>query len=211
MLVYHNDGDGLFTEISHRLGLDKPAKALGITVADYDRDGRIDLYIANDSTLEFLFHQMPDGKFEDAGLEPGVAANGEGQTYAGMGVDFADYDNDGWPDIAVTDLANQRCAVYHNSGDGTFDYASNVNGIGAITLLRSGWSLRFIDYDNDGWKDLLTAPGPRSGQHRKDLSLTSLPRAHDAGAQYRSQIHRSFPDLRRSLQGSLGRSRHGDW
>jgi hypothetical protein len=159
MLVYHNDGDGQFTEVSHKLGLDKPAKALGIAVADYDRDGRIDLFVANDSTLEFLFHQMPDGRFEETGLESGVAANGEGQTYAGMGVDFADYDNDGWPDIAVTDLANQRYAVYHNSGNGMFDYSSNVNGVGAITLLHSGWSLRFIDYDNDGWKDLLIAQG----------------------------------------------------
>jgi hypothetical protein len=159
MLVYHNDGDGHFTEVSHRLGLDKPAKALGIAVADYDRDGRIDLYVANDSTLEFLFHQMPDGRFEETGLESGVATNGEGQTYAGMGVDFADYDNDGWPDIVVTNLANQKYAVYHNSGGGTFDYASNVNGIGAITLLHSGWSLRFVDYDNDGWKDLLIAQG----------------------------------------------------
>jgi hypothetical protein len=173
MLVYHNGGNGHFTEVSHRLGLDKPAKALGIAVADYDRDGRIDLYIANDSTLEFLFHQMPDGRFEETGLESGVAANGEGQTYAGMGVDFADYDNDGWPDIAVTDLANQRYAIYHNSGDGSFDYASNVNGIGAITLLHSGWSLRFMDYDNDGWKDLLIAQG-----HDLDNIEKSFPQLH---------------------------------
>jgi hypothetical protein len=159
MLVYHNDGNGHFTEVSHKLGLDKPAKALGIAIADYDRDGRIDLYIANDSMPEFLFHQKADGSFEEVGLESEVAVNSEGQTYAGMGVDFADYDNDGWPDIVVTDLANQRYAAYHNNHDGTFDYASNVNGIGAMTLLHSGWSLRFLDYDNDGWKDLLIAQG----------------------------------------------------
>jgi hypothetical protein len=159
MLVYHNDGHGHFTEVSHKLGLDKPAKALGIAIADYDRDGRIDLYIANDSMQEFLFHQKTDGSFEEIGLESEVAVNSEGQTYAGMGVDFADYDNDGWPDIVVTDLANQRYAVYHNNRDGTFDYASNANGIGAMTLLHSGWSLRFMDYDNDGWKDLLIAQG----------------------------------------------------
>jgi len=92
-------------------------------------------------------------------LESAVAVNSDGQTFAGMGVDFADYDNDGWPDIVVTDLANQRYAVYHNNRDGTFDYASNSNGIGAISLLHSGWSLRFMDYDNDGWKDLLIAQG----------------------------------------------------
>jgi hypothetical protein len=159
MLVYHNDGNGHFSEVSHKLGLDKPAKALGIAIADFDRDGRMDLYVANDSMPEFLFHQKPDGTFEELGLESEVAVNAEGQTYAGMGVDFADYDNDGWPDIVVTNLANQRYAVYRNNRDSTFDYASNSNGIGAMTLLHSGWSARFLDYDNDGWKDILIAQG----------------------------------------------------
>jgi enediyne biosynthesis protein E4 len=159
MLVYHNDGNGHFTEVSQKLGLDKPAKALGIAIADYDRDGRIDLYIANDSMPEFLFHQKPDGTFEEVGLESEVAVNAEGQTYAGMGVDFADYDNDGWPDIAVTNLANQRYAIYRNNTDKTFDYATNANGVGAMTLLHSGWSIRFLDYDNDGLKDILIAQG----------------------------------------------------
>jgi hypothetical protein len=159
MLVYHNDGNGHFTEVSHKLGLDTPAKALGIAIGDYDRDGRIDLYIANDSMPEFLFHQKPDGTFQEVGLESEVAVNAEGQTYAGMGVDFADYDNDGWPDLAVTNLSNQRYAMYRNNRDGSFDYVSDSNGIGAMTLLDSGWSLRFLDYDNDGWKDLLVAQG----------------------------------------------------
>jgi hypothetical protein len=108
---------------------------------------------------EFLFHQKNDGTFEEVGLESGVAVNGEGQTYAGMGVDFADYNNDGWPDLVVTDLANQRYALYQNAGDGTFNYASGPSGLGQITLLHSGWSIRFLDYDNDGWKDLLIAQG----------------------------------------------------
>ena len=159
MLVYHNDGKGHFTEEAHKLGLDKPAKALGIAFADYDRDGRMDIFVANDSMPEFLFHQKKDGTFEEVGLETGAAVNAEGQTYAGMGVDFADYDNDGWPDIIVDDLANQRYALYQNNRDSTFNYASNETGIGAVTLLHSGWSLRFLDYDNDGWKDLLVAQG----------------------------------------------------
>jgi hypothetical protein len=170
MLVYHNDGNGHFTEVSHKLGLDKPEKALGIAIADYDRDGRIDLFVANDSMPEFLFHQKPDGTFEEVGLESGVAVNAEGQTYAGMGVDFADYDNDGWPDLLVTDLANQRYALYHNSHDGTFDYASFSNAMGAISMLHSGWSLRFLDYDNDGWKDVLIAQG-----HDLDTIQKSFP------------------------------------
>ena len=159
MLVYHNDGNGHFTEVSHKLGLDKPAKALGLAIADYDRDGRIDLFVANDSMPEFLFHQKTDGTFEEVGLETGVAVNSEGETYAGMGVDFADYDNDGAPDAVVTDLALQRYALYRNNGDSTFDYTTQTSGLGEITHLHSGWSLRFIDYDNDGWKDLLIAQG----------------------------------------------------
>lgn len=159
MLVYHNDGNGHFTEVAHKKGLDKPAKALGIAIADYDRDGRVDLFVANDSMPEFLFHQKSDGTFEEVGLETGIGVNSEGQTYAGMGVDFADYDNDGWPDVIVSNLATQRYALYHNNRDGTFDYASASSGIGSITAMHSGWCLRFIDYDNDGRKDLLIAQG----------------------------------------------------
>jgi hypothetical protein len=173
MLVYHNDGNGHFTEISHKLGLDKPAKALGVAFADYDRDGRMDIFVANDSMPEFLFHQKKDGTFEEVGLESGAAVNGEGQTYAGMGVDFADYDNDGWPDIIVTDLANQRYALYQNNRDGTFNYVSGTTGIGNMSMLHSGWSLRFLDYDNDGWKDLLIAQG-----HDLDIIEKTSPQLH---------------------------------
>lgn len=173
MLVYHNDGNGHFSERAHKLNLDKPAKALGVAIADYDNDGRIDIFVANDSMPEFLFHQKPDGTFEEVGLESGVAVNVDGNTYAGMGVDFADYDNDGYPDLVVTDLANQKYALYHNLRDGTFDYASFTSGIGAITMLHSGWSLHFVDYDNDGWKDLLIAQG-----HDLDTIERSFPHLH---------------------------------
>jgi hypothetical protein len=173
MLVYHNDGNGHFTEIGHKLGLDVPAKALGIAIGDFDQDGRIDIFVANDSMPEFLFHQKPDGTFEEVGLETGIAVNAEGKTYAGMGVDFADYNNDGWPDLVITDLANQRYALYRNLGDGTFDYASFASGLGAMSMLHSGWSLRFLDYDNDGWKDLLIAQG-----HDLDTIEKSFPQLH---------------------------------
>jgi hypothetical protein len=173
MLVYHNDGNGHFSERAHNLNLDKPAKALGIAIADYDNDGRIDIFVANDSMPEFLFHQKADGTFEEVGLESGVAVNVDGNTYAGMGVDFADYDNDGYPDLVVTDLANQKYALYHNLRDGTFDYASFTSGVGSITMLHSGWSLHFVDYDNDGWKDLLVAQG-----HDLDTIEKSFPHLH---------------------------------
>ncbi|HEY6263378.1 MAG TPA: CRTAC1 family protein [Candidatus Acidoferrum sp.] len=158
-LVYHNDGNGHFTEIAQKSGLALPAKGLGIALADYDRDGRIDLFIANDSMPEFLYHNKGDGTFEEVALQSGVAVDSEGHTYAGMGVDFADYDNDGWTDLVVTDLASQIYALYRNNGDGTFNYESYPSGIGLMSMKHSGWGVRFLDYDNDGWKDLLIAQG----------------------------------------------------
>ncbi|MFP5236959.1 MAG: CRTAC1 family protein [Acidobacteriota bacterium] len=173
MLVYHNDGNGRFTEVSHKLGLDRPAKALGIAIADYDRDGRPDIFVSNDSMPEFLFHQKKDGTYQEVGLESGIAVDGDGRTYAGMGVDFADYDNDGYPDLIVDALANQKYALYHNAKDGTFDYATYSTGLSELTLLHSGWGLRFLDYDNDGWKDLVIAQG-----HDWDTVNKSYPQLH---------------------------------
>jgi hypothetical protein len=173
MLVYHNNGDGTFTEEAHKLGLDKPAKALGIAIADYDHDGHPDLYVANDSMVEFLFHNKGDGTFEEVGLDAGVAVNGEGGTFAGMGVDFEDYNNDGWPDLVIGDLANQMYNLYRNTGDGNFTFDSFVSGMAGITLLHSGWGMRFVDYDNDGWKDLLIAQG-----HDLDTIEKNSPQLH---------------------------------
>jgi enediyne biosynthesis protein E4 len=104
---------------------------------------------------EYLFHNRGNGTFEEVGLTSGAGLDSNGNTFAGMGVDFEDYNNDGWADIIITDLANQRYALYTNPGDGTFDYSTTVTGLSAISLLHSGWGVRFIDYDNDGWKDLL--------------------------------------------------------
>src|SRR5258708_16218829 len=119
----------------------------------------MDRFVGNDSMVEFLYRNKGDGTFEDVGLDSEVAVDIDGRTYAGMGVDFADYNNDCWPDLVVTDLANQRYALYQNNGDGSFTYASNTSGIGQMTMAHSGWGVRFLDYDNDGWKDLLIAQG----------------------------------------------------
>ncbi len=172
-LVYHNDGNGHFTEVSHKIGISKPGKGLGIALADYDRDGHIDLFIANDSMIEFLYHNKGDGTFEEVGLLSQVAVDGDGRTYAGMGVDFADYNNDGWPDLVITDLANQRYALYQNNGDSTFTYASFSAGLARSTMQHSGWGVRFFDYDNDGWKDLLIAQG-----HDLDTVELNYPNLH---------------------------------
>jgi hypothetical protein len=173
MLVYHNDGNGHFTEEATKLGLDKPAKALGIAIADYDGDGHPDIFVANDSMVEYLFHNKGNGTFEEVALESEVAVDGDGRTYAGMGVDFADYDNDGFPDLIVTNLANQKYALYHNEHGGDFNYSSYLTGIAGMTLLHSGWSVRFLDYDNDGRKDLLIAQG-----HDLDTIEKSAPQLH---------------------------------
>lgn len=172
-LVYHNDGNGHFTEVSKKIGLAKPGKGLGIALADYDRDGHMDLFVANDSMVEFLYHNKGDGTFEEVGLLSEVAVDGDGRTYAGMGVDFADYNNDGFPDLVITDLANQRYALYLNSRDSTFSYASFTSGVARATLTHSGWGVRFLDYDNDGWKDLLIAQG-----HDLDTVELSYPNLH---------------------------------
>jgi hypothetical protein len=172
-LVYHNDGNGHFTEVSQKIGLSKPGKGLGIALADYDRDGCIDLFIANDSMVEYLYHNKGDGTFEEVGLQSQVAVDGDGRTYAGMGVDFADYNNDGWPDLVITDLANQRYALYQNNGDSTFTYASFSAGLARSTMQHSGWGVRFLDYDNDGWKDLLVAQG-----HDLDTIELNYPNLH---------------------------------
>jgi enediyne biosynthesis protein E4 len=172
-LVYHNNRDGTFTEVSQKLGLAKPGKGLGLAIADYDRDGHIDFFVANDSMAEFLYHNKGDGTFEDVGLVAEVAVDIDGRTYAGMGVDFADYNNDGWPDLVVTDLANQRYALYQNNGDGSFTYSSLAAGVGQMTLVHSGWGVRFFDYDNDGWKDLLIAQG-----HDLDTIELNYPNLH---------------------------------
>ena len=158
-LVYHNEGNGHFKEVSQSIGISKPGKGLGIALGDYDRDGHVDLFVANDSMVEFLYHNRGDGTFEEVGLPSGAAVDGDGGTYAGMGVDFADYKNDGWPGLVVTDLAGQRYALYQNNHDGTFTYASYSSGLARLTIAHSGWGIRFIDYDNDGWKDLLIAQG----------------------------------------------------
>jgi hypothetical protein len=157
ILLYHNDGNGKFTEVSHQAGIDKPGKGLGIAIADYDHDGWTDILVTNDSIPEYLFHNRGNGTFEEVGIASGLALDGSGATFAGMGVDFEDYNNDGWPDVIITDLANQGYALYANAGDGTFNYVTGSEGVGSMTLLHSGWGVRFFDYDNDGWKDLFVA------------------------------------------------------
>ncbi len=141
-LVFHNDGNVHFTEISQKIGMDELGKGLGIAVADYDRDGRIDVCVANDSMPEFLYHNEGNNRFKEVGLSAGIAVDGEGHSFAGMGVDFADYNNDGLPDLLITDLADQMYALYRNNGNGIFAYETYSSGLGRFTIkLRVGLSI----------------------------------------------------------------------
>jgi hypothetical protein len=157
-ILYHNNGDGTFTDVSEKAGIANPkGKGLGVSFADYDGDGFTDIFVANDSVQCFLYHNNGNGTFTETGLLAGVGYNEDGKTFAGMGTDFSDYDNDGRPDIVVTDLSNERYMLFRNNGDGTFRDVTNQSGFGAATLSFAGWSTRFFDYDNDGWKDLFVA------------------------------------------------------
>jgi len=159
-ILYHNNGDGTFTDVSAKAGIaGAPGKALGVAFADYDQDGFVDVFVANDSVQSQLFHNNGNGTFTEVGLLVGVGFNEDGKTFAGMGVDFADYDNDGRADVIVTDLSNERYRLFHQGGDGSFQDATNSSGVGAATLAFAGWSTGFLDYDNDGWKDIFVAQG----------------------------------------------------
>ncbi len=158
-VLFHNNGDGTFTDVSKssRFGL-SPGKGLGIAFNDYDLDGWPDILIANDSFPQQLFHNNHDGTFAEVGLKAGLAYDEDGNTFAGMGIDFEDYDNDGQPDVFIDALGSQKYALFHNTKGG-FEYVTSPAGVGGITLQHSGWGVKFFDYDNDGWKDLFVGQG----------------------------------------------------
>jgi hypothetical protein len=158
-LLYRNLGNGRFADVSResRFGT-APGKGLGIAIADWDGDGRIDIAVANDAFPQQLFRSQGGGRFEEVGLERNVAYDDDGRVFSGMGIDFGDYDNDGRPDLIVDALASQRYALFRNTTEG-FEYVSGKSGVAAATRSHSGWGLRLGDFDNDGWQDLLVAQG----------------------------------------------------
>jgi len=157
-ILYRNNGDGTFRDVRRESGIEPvEGKALGVAFNDYDDDGRPDIFVANDGMEQFLWRNNGDGTFTNRALEAGVALSDDGKAYSGMGVDFADYDNDGRPDIVVTDLATEVYALYHNEGKGLFRYVSLSAGLGALSSRSSGWGVGWRDFDNDGWKDLFVA------------------------------------------------------
>ena len=158
--LFHNNGDGTFTDVSKESGIAAASgKAWGVVAGDINNDGNLDLFVANDTMANFLFINNGDGTFKEAGLEAGVAYSAEGRGRSGMGVDAADYDSDGWLDLFVANVDHEMYSLYHNRQDGTFDDQSAANGVSRATQLMSGWGLKFFDFDNDGNVDLFLANG----------------------------------------------------
>lgn len=158
--LYHNNGDGTFTDVGEKSGLGlKPGNGLGVVTFDYDDDGWQDVFISNDSMANFLFHNNRDGTFREVGYVAGVAVSADGLPEAGMGTDAADTTGDGRMDLVVTHLDSQLARLYRNMGDGIFDDATLRSRLGYTTFHMSGFGARFMDYDNDGARDIFMANG----------------------------------------------------
>ena len=158
--LYHNNHDGTFTDVSDKSGVGIPeSKGMGVVLADFNNDGWPDIAIANDTWPNFLFINNHDGTFKDVSLVSGLAASEDGRYEAGMGIDAADVDGDGLLDVYITHLDLELNRLYHNEGDGTFTDATFSSGIGNKALLLSGIAAKFIDYDNDGWPDIVQLNG----------------------------------------------------
>ena len=158
--LYHNNGNGTFTEVSQASGVVNPSGyyALAVVTSDFDKDGWVDIYVACDSTPSILFHNNGDGTFTDVAVHYGAAYNEDGMEQAGMGASAGDYNRDGWFDIFKTNFSDDTSTLYRNNGDGTFTDATLEAGMG-INTRYLGWGCSFIDFDNDAWKDIVLVNG----------------------------------------------------
>jgi enediyne biosynthesis protein E4 len=172
--LYHNNGDGTFTDVTEAMNIDAGSYyGLGVIWADYDGDGWPDIYVANDSSPSLLYHNNQGKSFTDVAITAGVAYSSDGREQAGMGVDFGDYDNDGLPDLVKTNFSDDANNLYHNNGDGTFDDHAGLAGFAEVSIPFLGFGVHFLDYDNDGWKDILVANGhvnPQVDEHAFGVS-----------------------------------------
>ncbi len=159
-VLYRNNGDGTFSDVTRASGVYRTdGKGLGVVFGDYDDDGRVDFFVANDLVPNFLFHNEGRGSFREVGLSAGVAVASDGRARAGMGTDFGDYDGDGRLDLAVTNFEMETHNLYRNLGGGLFADATLASGMAAATLRFLGFGAVFLDYDNDGSLDLAIANG----------------------------------------------------
>jgi hypothetical protein len=157
--LFHNEGQGRFRDVSRKAGVTKPGPGLGVAIGDWNRDGWIDIYVANDQSANHLWVNRGDGTFEEGGLMAGAAYNADGNPEAGMGVDSGDFDNDGDEDLFVVNLTGQKCALYLNDGNGNFDDRTAPFALEAPSRPFTGFGARWFDFDHDGWMDLFVANG----------------------------------------------------
>ena len=173
-ILFHNNGDGTFADVTEKAGIDPHRySGLGVVMGDFDRDGKLDIYVANDSTPSELYHNNGDGTFTDIAPQAGVAYSVEGQEQAGMGTDAADYDNDGWPDLIKGNFSDDYNNLYHNNHDGTFTDVAYPAGFGSVSWLFTTFGAKFLDYDNDGWKDIFVVDGmvfPQIDRYRTGIT-----------------------------------------
>jgi enediyne biosynthesis protein E4 len=159
-VLFRNNGDGTFTKVSGGTEIEKAlGKGLGVVATDVNNDGRMDLFVANDTVQNFLFLNRGDGSWSEASLSAGVAYSADGKARSGMGVDAVDLDGDGWQDLFVANVDSEMFSLYRNNQDETFSDDARLHGIAQATRQLSGWGLKFFDYDNDGSVDLLLANG----------------------------------------------------
>src|SRR5215813_7868086 len=159
--LFHNNGDGTFTDVTKKAGVSDPDGyyGMGVICSDFDGDGLVDIFVANDSTPNFLYHNNGDGTFKDVGFQSGTAVNENGSEQGSMGVTLGDYDNDGKLDLFITNFDDDYNTLYHNNGRGVFTDLSYAAKVAAVSLPYVGWGTKFFDYDNDGWVDLLVVNG----------------------------------------------------
>lgn len=172
--LFHNNGDGTFTDVSQSSGIaEHRYKGLGVVATDINNDGKSDLFIANDTVADLLLINRGNGRFENVAEQAGVAYSAEGRPRGSMGVDSADYDNDNWMDLFVANLDREKFSMYRNNRDETFDEDSTRNGVGVATQFMSGFGLKFLDYDNDGNLDLFFGDGePDDLAERADTRIS---------------------------------------
>ena len=192
-ILFHNNGDGTFKDVSAKSGIlnTQGTYALGVLAADFDDDGWPDIYVANDSTSSALYKNNRDGTFSDIAIEAGVAYSPDGKPQAGMGVSAADYDCDGRLDIVKTNFAGDTHSLYRNLGNMTFDDQTFQAGLGKNTRFL-GWGIGFLDYDNDGWPDILVCNGhvyPEVGETDAEAGY------HERKILYRNLGNGKFQDV----------------
>ena len=159
-ILYRNNGDGTFTDVTKSARIaESPGKGLGVVCGDIDNDGDVDIFVANDTTPNFLYLNNGDGTFTEDAFFAGVALSEEGRAYSGMGANLGDFDNDGYLDIVITNFQEQTNSLYHNAQDGFFTEVSFARGVGEKSLPYLAWGVDFVDFDNDGWLDLFVANG----------------------------------------------------